>query len=268
MKLRILLLSLIVSIGLNAFALDLSQMNIVFLGDSNTWIGGDDCSNPRGWNYWFTKLARPRSARSYARSGATWTCTDLTRINPSDYSEVLSDDNVILNQIVRLENAVQAGSQDSPDLILVMAGTNDAWFSYRRPGMLSLPVGGHKKIGGSQAKKMLPSQMTTLTGAVNAGVARLHKSFPKARILVLTPIPSVNISAKMLADVENAIKEGVSFHSPYAFVKSMGFGEYPMYPEHELSRPDYTVDGTHTSEHGADILSLLVFTSMRDMGIY
>ena len=50
-----------------------SVMHVVILGDSNTFIGGDQCDKPQGWNKWFKELANPLSCRSYARSGATWT---------------------------------------------------------------------------------------------------------------------------------------------------------------------------------------------------
>ncbi|MBO7116205.1 MAG: hypothetical protein J6V87_04040 [Prevotella sp.] len=43
--------------------------NIVILGDSNTAIGGDDCSKSVGWNKWFRDMLSPASCRSYARSG-------------------------------------------------------------------------------------------------------------------------------------------------------------------------------------------------------
>ena len=53
-------------------------MHIVLLGDSNPFLGGDDCDKPEGWNKWFKDLAEPLSCRSYARSGATWTHTSKT----------------------------------------------------------------------------------------------------------------------------------------------------------------------------------------------
>ena len=77
-------------------------MHVVILGDSNTWIGGDDCDKPRGWNKWFADVFQPLSCKSYARSGATWTNTIQTRKNPDEDIAVLGNDNVIYNQIVRL----------------------------------------------------------------------------------------------------------------------------------------------------------------------
>ena len=108
-------------------------MNIVLLGDSNTWIGGDECDKPQGWNKWFKDLANPLSCHSYARSGATWTHTSLTDYDTEEDTGVLSDNNVVYNQINRLKEAYQQQKQVKPDLIIVMAGTNDLWFADKRP---------------------------------------------------------------------------------------------------------------------------------------
>ena len=77
-------------------------MNIVLLGDSNTWIGGDECDKPQGWNKWFKDLANPLSCHSYARSGATWTHTSLTDYDTEEDTGVLSDNNVVYKKIETL----------------------------------------------------------------------------------------------------------------------------------------------------------------------
>ena len=108
-------------------------LHVVILGDSNTWLGGDDCNKPQGWNKWFCDAFQPASCRSYARSGATWTNTPQTRRNTQENIGILGNDNVIYNQICRLEEAIFNGSQPTPQLILILAGTNDAWFLKSRP---------------------------------------------------------------------------------------------------------------------------------------
>ena len=80
-------------------------LHVVLLGDSNTWIGGDDCDKERGWNTWFKQLFQPASCKSYARSGATWTNTKVTKRNPKENIGNLGNDNVIYNQVVRLIDA-------------------------------------------------------------------------------------------------------------------------------------------------------------------
>ena len=84
------------------YAESLDSLHIAVLGDSNTWLGGDDCSQPRGWTTAFVRALHPASCRSYARSGATWTHTSATSCRPKAYTERLADDNVIFNQMVRM----------------------------------------------------------------------------------------------------------------------------------------------------------------------
>ena len=85
--------------------------DVVLLGDSNTWLGGDSCDNRRGWSWWFCSCYHPATCVSYARSGATWTNTPSTVRDITGYSETISDNNVIYNQIYRLVDAVRTGVQ-------------------------------------------------------------------------------------------------------------------------------------------------------------
>lgn len=73
------------------------SMHIVLLGDSNTWLGGDDCTSKRGWNTWFAQSFPHATCVSYARSGATWTNTRRTTRNLTENVGRISDNNVIYN---------------------------------------------------------------------------------------------------------------------------------------------------------------------------
>ena len=164
------------------------NINVVILGDSNTWIGGDDCGNERGWNKWFKDFFRPASCRSYARSGATWTNTVRTKENTAENIAVLGDDNVIYNQIRRLLQAVSRGTQPTPDLIIIAAGTNDAWFHDKRPGVFSPCDGSDFQVDGTPITNLPPGRMTSLPAALHHGCGLLRESFPDARIVLLTPL--------------------------------------------------------------------------------
>ena len=76
-----LVLCLISMCGTIAQIHNTKHIDVAILGDSNTWIGGDDCDKEKGWNKWFKDFFRPASCKSYARSGATWTNTEVTKAN-------------------------------------------------------------------------------------------------------------------------------------------------------------------------------------------
>ena len=162
-------------------------LNVVLLGDSNTWIGGDDCSKSKGWTKWFIEKFKPASCRSYARSGATWTNTVSTRLDISGYSEVLGDNNVIYNQVMRLVDAVDHGAQAVPDIIILYAGINDAWFQNRRPGVFAeMPQDAFADTSGFITSRR-PSEVLSLAASVRYGCELLMQHFPEAQIVLVTP---------------------------------------------------------------------------------
>ena len=236
--------------------------NVVFLGDSNTSIGGDDCSKSVGWNKWFREMLPVASCRSYARSGATWTNTSRTTYNVKEYTEVLSENNVIYNQINRLKEAVDGGRQVSPNLVFIMAGTNDAWFSDKRPNAYSLTGSqAFTRNQGSIIRRRI-STVLTLAESVRYGCEMLQKLFPKAKIVLLTPLQNIHTSTyktKMTGDIIETCG------------KRMGLDVIRMDQgvcidrEQELEEKCYTVDGVHTNEEGAKCVSAYVVKKVQEL---
>ena len=77
--------------------------------------------------FWFVRVLY-KNSMNYARSGATWSHTKNTKRDIFSYEEKLSDNNVVLNQVLRLIKDTKELRCSKPDYIFVMAGTNDAWF--------------------------------------------------------------------------------------------------------------------------------------------
>ena len=185
---------LLLTIGLHNGIAQNRALHVVILGDSNTWLGGDDCSKPRGWNKWFNDAMEPASIRSYARSGATWTHTPATTRNTQENIGVLGDNNVISNQVHRLVEASENGRQTTPDLILIMAGTNDVWFNDKRPHALEAT-----------------GDATTLTGAVKLNVELLRETFPQSQIILMTPMQTTAAPVDSIAKAGDLIEaEGLN----------------------------------------------------------
>lgn len=218
-------------------------LTVAFLGDSNLWIGGDDCSRQQSWSYWFCRKMNPGAARSYARSGATWTHTAETVVDTAFYSEVLADNNVIMPQAERLTGDVEAGRFPAPSVIFIAAGTNDAWFAERRPGLWDDN----------------PSIPTTLTGSITATVKRVREAFPQARIVLLTPPPTAATTPQRIERVSNIIvstaqASGVEVVRPDTLSQ--------INPQSEKRKPHFTTDGTHTSAEGGKLIASVVITTI------
>lgn len=247
MKKLLLLIFLIAA--LSAGAADVRQMDVAILGDSNTWIGGDDCSRPKGWNYWWTRAAAPASCRSYARSGATWTNIAATRRNLTENIEVLGANNVIYNQIMRLIEAADSGSQPEPHLIIIAAGTNDAWFARRRPGLFAAVA---DDIDTACVASLSPARVTSLAGSVMQGCALLARRFPAACIILLTPHQTTATSPASIAKVAELIEQCGGRLGLPVIRQDLGSG---IVAADERKRFVNTTDGTHTSEAGARMVA-------------
>lgn len=225
-----------------------STMNVVILGDSNTSIGGDNCDNPKGWNKWFKDRFAPATCRSYARSGATWTNTPQTRHDVRENTGKLSNNNVIYNQINRLREACKSGGQPEPDLIIIAAGTNDAWFASSRPKAFSNTAeqAFARTDGFITARRV--GEVLSLAESVRYGCEMLMESFPDAQIILLTPPQSVQADAALLRRAGDIIEECARRMSLCVIRQDFTSG---IYRAREKRSFKYTYDGTHTSEEGA-----------------
>ncbi len=224
-----------------------SDACVVFLGDSNTWLGGDDCKKPKGWNTWFCKSLRPRKALSYARSGATWTHTTRTKRNTTENIGRLGDNNVVYNQVERLRADVRNGSQEKPDIILILAGTNDCWFANQHPKAFAQSA--EQSLVDSLLNLDQPiSEGYTLAGAVQLNCTLLCIDFPKARIVLLTPFETTQASDSLIATAGDIIE---------VCARQMNLDcirldkESGISSEKEKVQRTFTYDGTHTNENGA-----------------
>ena len=208
------------------------EEDVVIFGDSNTWLGGDDCTKPKGWNTWFREALQPRSCRSYARSGATWTQTPNTRRNTQENIGTIGDNNVIVNQIWRMDEAIREGHQPQPTLILIAAGTNDVWFKDKRP----------------QAFEPTESSLQTLQGIVTFNCLLLRQMCPEAQIVLITPMQTIQADT---ADIHRAgdIIEACGQQLQIPVIRLDRHSEVKS--QNEKKAYKYTYDGTHTSELGA-----------------
>ena len=227
-----------------------SPLHVVALGDSNTWLAGDSCTNPRGWITVFKELMRPASCHSYARSGATWTHTEATKYNPKESIEVLGDDNVIYNQVMRLREDCAAGSQPLPDLILIMAGTNDTWFSARRPKAFIQTASEVCKDTQTAYSHLQPHEVQSLAGAVRYNCELLRMLNPSACIVLITPMQATKVSEEAMRKTGDVIAEcGHLLHLPVIRLDDVGFTR-----KQEQQHLTYTTDGVHTNLEGARLV--------------
>lgn len=227
---------------------DHSMLDVVILGDSNTWLGGDDCTGEKGWNKWFADTFAPATIRSYARSGATLTNTVATKKNLAENIDVLGDNNVIYNQVCRLQEEYSSGDQPEPEIVIIAAGTNDAWFVNKRPQAMTHVAA--DRLHRADFLNTSPAEVLTMQESVAMCCAMLRATFPSVRIVLLTPLQTVKVSVADIKKAGDLIEEcGRVLNCPVIRQDS----ECCVRRVDELKQFLNTYDGTHTSERGARI---------------
>ena len=233
---------LILLLPFHSAGADDGNLKVALLGDSMTWIGGDNFEKPNGWTHYMADL--PIEMKTYARSGATWTNSAETRGDTKAYSEVIHPENVIYNQALRL-----IGEADfTPDIIIIFAGANDAWFQSKRPGMFDLYFAPESISLNSD-----PSEFTSLEGSVHLVCSILKGAFPDARLYIITPVNAGKISDADIERVSDVIETAASAEGATVI---RGNREIPIrHDEEGGKRRKYTYDGVHTNKKGAKLIA-------------
>ena len=219
------------------------KLKVALLGDSMTWIGGENFEKPEGWTHYITDL--PLEIRSYARSGATWTNTRQTKKNVDADWKVLHPDNVIYNQMLRLER----DTAFQPDLIVIYAGANDAWFADRYPDIFEPNF----RPPFLYTRNTDPADVTSLCGSIEMVCFLLGARYPDAEIHLVTPvqagkIPPENIEA-VSEMIENVGKENGA--TVYRADREIPFS----HSAEASNNKKYTTDGVHTNPLGAKLIA-------------
>lgn len=218
---------------------------IALLGDSMTWIGGDSCQNETGWSHVLKNSGIASAIEVYARSGATWTNTKATQRNPEHYTELLHDDNVVYNQTIRLIEKADSAHED-PDIIMIFAGANDAWFDSKRPGIYD-----NEDINVKYSTETDPGSVTTLKGSIRLVSHILRERFPKSTLLFVTPLQMSKTDAETIFKISDLIEKTASENGwcTLRADKETGISHIQ-----EKQSPKFTYDGVHTNPAGAKIL--------------
>ena len=229
---------------------------VALLGDSMTWIGGDSCQNETGWSHVLKESGLASTIDVYARSGATWTNTINTKRHPDHYTELLHDDNVVYNQAVRLIERADT-SDTAPDLIILFAGANDAWFSSKRPGIFDDDDSEH-----SVTPDQLPGSHTSMAGSIRLVSEILQEKFPNATLLFVAPLQMSKTDAATIHHVADIIEATAKERGQTTLRADRETG---ITHEQEAAAPRHTSDGVHTNPSGAKILGDYIIDHLQNL---
>ncbi len=226
---------------LTACSLHVNAQRVAIIGDSNTWLGGDDNKREKGWNHWFCEDFKPDFCRSFARSGATWTNTPKTKLNTKENIGSLGDNNVAYNQLQRM----LADKTLRPDIVLIALGTNDLWFKTKRPSLFFPSQLNYER---EDFLSTPPSKLLTLADCVNHTVLSLRKAYPDAAIVFIAPAECIHIKNSELTRFGDTLEKlGKALEVSTIRLDKLS----NIKSDKERTKKEFTYDGTHTSVKGA-----------------
>ena len=229
----------------------MQDKNVVVLGDSITWQGGVDCTETKGWTYWFKNRIKPKSIKSYAWSGATWSNDVNTAVNDNP-SLALDDDNTIWQQVRRLINAYNNNTQVKPDMVIIAAGINDVIALNRgeRIGCLDKTAA---QAFADRTKYITDANVNTIltmADAIRYSCELLLETFPNVQIILTTPLQSsdVEVEQSRWDSACKIIKDSARYLALPCIEQGEVCGVY--YTQEYLSHINLS-DGLHPNETGA-----------------
>lgn len=228
-------------------AVDMTIKKTALLGDSITWLSLS--SNPeRGWARYFARNMKFAELRNYARSGATWSNSAMTKLDTKSYSASTTPDNVIFNQLQRL--FIDLGKGFKPDYIVIVAGINDVWFPDARPDALAKTAGEVMESGQRYSDKDV-SACTSIAESIRLVAELLWQRLPDVQVVLLSPMQSTSVEYSKVRQATE-IMRGCANYLGWGFISQMD--EIPVNRIREKWENRLTYDGTHTSELGAKVV--------------
>ena len=236
-------------------------LNVVFFGDSITALGGPDNTIPTGWTTHFLTKVYPKKCMNYAHSGATWSHTSETVYSPNVQTGSIHPNNVIYNQIAKFLLDVVEQPSLAPDLIIIMAGTNDATASYR-PSATSKSAAEEFADSNGYITDAELGTLTSIVSAMRYDIETLRTNFPGAQIVVMTPIESTTFTLAKIKEVSKCIYECAE----YLGIDCVRLGDHcGIYREMENTTPTFLTDGIHPNENGAKMIGYYAASAIKSI---
>lgn len=151
----------------------ISNSIVVVMGDSIT-----AAAYGINWFYEMMNYIIPRAYINISRAGAQWQNKSNTIDDSTDAS---TDGNNVANTFFNiLKQNVDDGIIDSPDVIIVALGINDLWYNFENLGSVEDAM----SVDIETAKA---NTMTTTCKAIRLFSYKVNKSFPNAKLVILSP---------------------------------------------------------------------------------
>lgn len=227
----------------------LEDLNIVIFGDS---ISDERYDKTGKWVQPFRDMITCKSLTNYSRGGCWWTFKSGTVYDISDNMNGFSANNVIWNQLNKLKNDIDNGTVNIPDVLMILAGTNDAI----RGASL-----GDTSAFTSTSQGTDVTTLTTLTQSVRYVCDEIYNNYPNCKIIIFTPLPiasaytsGVNVRNKLiecsnilgLDCIDQTYKSGIVWYR-------------------EVNQNIYLRDKIHLNELGGELVANFIYKELLNL---
>lgn len=229
------------------------NLNIVLFGDSLTDLENNNITK---WVQPFRNLITCKSFKDYARGYCTWTFKSDSSYNITDSSDSNVGNNVIWNQFNKLKNDVNNGTVNTPDVIMILAGTNDA--------LQSIALGDINTTFSSSSQGTDITQLTTLAQSVRYVCDDIYKTYPNCKIIICTPLPIGTASGypksvevrNMLISCANVLNLDIidqTYRSGIVWYREAQSNIY------------YRGDGVHLNDLGGELIANFIYKELLNL---
>lgn len=223
--------------------------NAVMMGDSITNLKG-----ARSWIEYMSQYIAFSSVTEYAQDGAHWKNFADTVYNIGTFADT-SPDNTIYNQINKLKNATDSQTAAIPDVIIILAGTNDVSNS-NNIGDVTTAFSNPASVINDE-----PNTKLTVVEAIRYCVEMIHSFYPDCQIIIGSPLQRATYpdNVRLMRD---AIKECAARLS-LRFINQTDESGISYYTE--VNGHKYLQDGLHPNAAGAKIVGEFISLKLQSM---
>ena len=228
------------------------NLNIVLFGDSIS----DEYNNITKWVQPFRNLIVCKSLTNYARGNCVFTFRTDSVYNITTKSDSPTGDNIIWNQFNRLKNDVNNGVVNTPDIIMILAGTNDA--------LRGCSVGDVDTAFSPDSQETDIKTLNTLSQTFRYVCDDIYNSYPNCKIIICTPLPigtkndyksSVKIRDGLIkcANILNLDIIDQTYKSGIVWYREVKQNKY------------YRGDGIHPSDLGGELIANFIYKELLNL---
>lgn len=217
------------------------------LNGKHVALFGDSLSDPAAtgakWVAPFLAKTNPKTLSNYARGWCRWTFWPSTTYDVTHTAVTNTPDNVLWNQLNRLQKDIADGRAEAPDVLLLFAGLNDV--------MQSVSWGSVAEVFTPEAQSTNVQTLTNFCASVRFVCDAARDAWPDAQLILIAPTRASSYAEGVLTAEQLLLACGKEMGLPVIDPAAcLGAAWYREAQQHIY----YEEDGVHLTAAGGQLL--------------